>query len=443
MASGVSKSGRTKRVARDGKAANGDGLDVAAADLQQLTREELIELIETQHDEGIHIDFSGKANARKLARKVRPRTTRTIQKYCAGTAEEQARNLLVEGDNLQAMTTLYRERGQVDLVLADPPYNTGNDWRYNDKWEDDPNDPGLGEWVSADDGARHTKWMRFMWPRLQMMKSMLKPGGVLAICIDFRELFRLGQMLDELFGEKNRLAIINWQRTYSRTNDASHVATTTEYVLVYAQDEEKASTRLLPRSEAAARENPDADPEDWTDGPATGSNAKAHKSMVYGIQSPFTGEILYPPAGSAWRLEQARNLEYLEAWGCKFDLKNLKDAKRRAVLIGINTKDVPDVPGIVLAESVTSAKRKARKVLNEGVWPRFFFLKNGEGRPRLKKYLTELKEGLVPTSFWANEPIDRRLKRARFPGPTSFPAIAKRAWRNSPPSSARATTSRP
>ncbi len=158
--------------------------------LDELSRDELIKLVEAGNEGGIRIDFSGKSNARKLSRRVRPRIARTIKKYSIGSEQDQARNLLVEGDNLQAMATLFRERGQVDLILTDPPYNTGHDWRYNDRWEDDPNDPGLGEWVNADDGDRHTKWMRFMWPRLRMMKEMLKPAGVLAICIDHRELFR-------------------------------------------------------------------------------------------------------------------------------------------------------------------------------------------------------------------------------------------------------------
>jgi adenine-specific DNA-methyltransferase len=197
---------------------------------------------------------------------------RAIKKYSAGLPEEQARNIVIEGDNLQALATLYRERGQVDLIIADPPYNTGNDFRYNDKWDDDPNDRGLGEIAGVEDRARHTKWMKFMWPRLQMMKTMLKPGGVLAICIDQRELFRLGQMLDELFREQNRIAIINWQRSYTRTNDATHVATTTEYVLVYARDVDKAHTGLLPRSSDGAQEDtmPDSDPTPWVDAPAHG-----------------------------------------------------------------------------------------------------------------------------------------------------------------------------
>jgi adenine-specific DNA-methyltransferase len=378
-----------------------------ARPLAELSRDELIELLEAHGEGGIRIDFSGKSNARKLTRRVRPRICRTLKKYSAGEEEEQARNLIVEGDNLQAMATLFRERGQVDLIVTDPPYNTGRDWRYNDRWEDDPNDSGIGEWVEADDGARHTKWMRFMWPRLQLMKEMLKPGGVIAVCIDFRELFRLGQMMDELFREENRLGIINWQRTYSRTNDAEHLATTTEYVLVYARDEEKAHTALLPRAVVDGdHTNPDADPEPWTDGPATASNAKAHKSMVYGIQSPFTGEILYPPRGSAWRLEQARNLEYLAGWGCKFKLKDLDDAKKRAELIGVPVSEVPDVKAIVLGQAVSSAAKQADSVLESGIWPRFFFLKRGRGKPRMKKYLTELKQGLVATTFWATEDFE-------------------------------------
>ena len=79
------------------------------------------------------------------------------------------------------MVTLYKYRGQVDLILTDPPYNTGKDFRYNDRWDEDPNDDGLGDLVDVEDTARHTKWLKFRSPRLQMMKAMLKPGGGLAI----------------------------------------------------------------------------------------------------------------------------------------------------------------------------------------------------------------------------------------------------------------------
>src|SRR5258708_30200699 len=247
-------SGMRSRISRAHQATSARAIDKPASTPEQLRLPDLAEA-------GLRLTFSGKDNARELARRVRPRVISTLAKYSVGSNEEQARNLVVEGDNLQSMVTLYRERGQVDLVLADPPYNTGNDFRYNDKWEEDPNDSGLGDFVSSDDGARHTKWMRFMWPRLQMMKSMIKQNGVLAICIDHRELFHLGQMLDELFGEKNRLAIINWQKAYSPRSDRIHVSTATEFVLVYVKDIAKANTALLSRTEAmdARYKNPDAD----------------------------------------------------------------------------------------------------------------------------------------------------------------------------------------
>ena len=143
-----------------------------------------------------------------------------------------------------------------------------------------------------------------------MMLSMLRPGGVLAICIDHRELFRLGQMLDELFGEQNRLAIINWRKSYATRADRTHVSTATEYVLVYAKDGERAVTNLLPRSEEmdARDTSPDGDPRLWKPGgDLSAGKGRTNQGMVYAIQSPFTGDLHYPsptrcssPASEAW-----------------------------------------------------------------------------------------------------------------------------------------------
>src|SRR5688572_26396732 len=87
--------------------------------------------------------------------------------------------------------------------------------------------------------------MKFMLPRTQMMRQMLKPNGVLTFCIDERELFRLGMMLDEVFGEKNRIAIINWQKM-AQAKTFTHVSPATEYILVYAKNKEKSETGLTP-----------------------------------------------------------------------------------------------------------------------------------------------------------------------------------------------------
>ena len=384
------------------------GDDVALADL---TREELIALVESHQEHGIRISFSGKDNARGLSRRVRPRVTREIKRYGAGEEGQRAVNLLLEGDNLQAMATLYKLRGQVDMIITDPPYNTGNDWRYNDKWENDPNDPGIGEFVSADGGARHTKWMRFMYPRLQMMKSMLRPGGVLAICIDHRELFRLGQLLDELFKQENRIAVINWEKSYSPRSDKTHVSAATEYVLVYAKDESRARTGLLPRTDVmdARYRSPDGDPRLWKGADASGGKGVGNQSMIYAIQSPFTGELFYPPDGNCWRTAQRTLLKWLQEWGVAYQLKQLDDDARRAAVVGVNPADMATAKGIVVKGSLAAARKAAQSSLDAGFWPQVFFGQDGQGRPQLKRYLEDVKRGKVVTTWWADDDYDEPL----------------------------------
>ena len=203
------------------------------------------------------------------------------------------------------MVTLYKYRGQIDLIVTEPPYNTGNQFRYNDRWDEDPNDPDLGSIVPMEDLSRHTKWMKAMLPRLHMMKAMLKPQGVIAVCIDDNELFHLGMMMDEVFGEDNRIAIINWQKTTVK-NNTKRVSSTTEYVLVYAKDKPITKTGLLERSEKANARfgNPDNDGEDWKQGDLTGTGADSHPTALYAVQSPFTGELHYPPEGRCWGYEK-------------------------------------------------------------------------------------------------------------------------------------------
>jgi len=103
--------------------------------------------------------------------------------------------------------------------------------------------------------------MKFMLPRIQMMRQLLKPNGVLAFCIDERELFRLGMILDEIFGEKNRIAIINWQKL-GGPKTYTHVSPATEYILVYAKNIERTKTNLISRTDEYLKQfkNPDKDP---------------------------------------------------------------------------------------------------------------------------------------------------------------------------------------
>ncbi len=367
------------------------------AKYDDLRREELIALLQerdTREASGLRLTYEGQTPPWQIVRRVKPRRQRIEKRLSHGKEQDQSNNLLVEGENLQAMVSLYKYRGQVDLILTDPPYNTGNDFRYNDKWDEDPNDTDLGKLVSEDDGSRHSKWLRFMMPRLWMMREMLRPGGVLAICIDHRELFRLGILLNQVFDEQNQIAIINWQKGYAPKNNVgktTHVSTSTEYVLVCAKSIDRATTRLLPRSEemdARYANPPDRDPQPWAPGDLSGPGADSHAGQVYGVQNPFTGELCYPPEGRCWASERPRMKAMLEAWGCKYVSKGMGDDKQ---------------PALVIKGSLARAKKAAEKVLYGGPWPIGYWRDMGKGAFRIKKYLKDVKRGIVPMTYWSDE----------------------------------------
>lgn len=363
--------------------------------LENLDKEDLLKMVKTMINGGIVVNFHGKRTAQEIDKKVRPRQTRVIKEFCVGSPEVQARNMIIEGENLQAMVTLYKERGQVDLILTDPPYNTGQYFRYNDRWDTDPNDPELGQLVKLDDGSRHTKWMKAMLPRLNMMKAMLKPTGVLAICIDHNELFHLGMMLDEIFGEENRIAIINWQKSAAARPDNKHVSTSTEYVLVYSNDIERAKTSSLERTKGDNKRygNPDNDPEgEWREGNLTAKSYSAKDD--YGIQSPFTGTIHYPAGNGAWRHPKKNILKWLEQWGSKYEERDLKDGRVKALVLHTSKQ------GTLFPKT---ASDKANKRLEKDNWPFLWFGSDGTGRPRVKTYLNRIKRGKVPVTYWSED----------------------------------------
>ncbi len=379
--------------------------------LENLDKEDLLKMVRTMVSGGIVLNFHGKRTAQEIDKKVRPRQTQIIKKLCVGNPEEQAKNMIIEGENLQAMVTLYKERGQVDLILTDPPYNTGQYFRYNDSWDTDPNDPELGQLVKMEDGSRHTKWMKAMLPRLNMMKAMLKPNGVLAVCIDENELFHLGMMLDEIFGEENRIAIINWQKSYSPKNSNNHVSTSAEYVLVYANDKSISKTSLLPRTEEMDRryKSIDGDPHPWKNADSTATDIeKTHGSLIFGIQQPITGEIVYPSKGRCWCNERKKLKSFLEEWGSKYESRKINDGLEKALVI----KGAP-VPGEKEYSANNSIIKKTRqKALarhEKGVWPEMYFGTKGVGKPAFKRYLSNVKRGIIPMTYWADEEYDEPL----------------------------------
>lgn len=400
---------------------------------EQMTRGDLIRLLE-QYDteraeagkDGIIMSYTGRTAPWQIIRQVKPKFSKINARASVSDAQAAAQNIIIDGENLSAMVTLYQYRGQVDLILTDPPYNTGEDFRYNDKWDKDPNDPDLGDLVPKEDGSRHSKWLRFMTPRVWMMREMLKPGGVIAICIDHRELYRLGMLMDEVFREENRIGIINWQKAYSPKSDTGGkkggVSTATEYVLVYAKDSDRAKTGLLERTaEMNARYgNDDSDPNgDWASDNPSGPGASTHRKMVYAIQSPFTGELHYPPEGACWRSDKRDMKTWLQGWGSTYeekwidddnayeDEKTGKTIKVKALVLkgALFESGSPIGPGKI----ITAAKKAAEKIRSHGPWPRLIFTSGGQGGPRLKRYLKDIRKGKVPLSYWADEDYETPL----------------------------------
>ena len=387
-------------------------------DYNRLTREQLIALLEERDESergGIRLTYKGQTPPWRIARRVRPRRQKIEAELCVGDGDEQDCNLIVEGENLQAMVSLYKYRGQVDLVLTDPPYNTGRDFRYNDKWDEDPNDPDLGKLVAEEDGSKHSKWLRFMEPRLWMMKEMLKPTGVLAVCIDHREMFRMGLLLDGMFGEENRLAIINWQKTTSK-NNTRRVSQITEYILVYAKSLDITKTGLLERSSKADLRfsNVDGDPlRDWRVGAdLSAPGGSTHPTMIYQIQSPFTGRLHPPPEGRCWGMEKSRIKVYLEDWGVEYSEKDLGDGRKKALVLKGATirggNGSADDPVVQRAKTIVEERLRKGK-LKEQPLPRVYFgVRDGTASPKVKVYKNEVMAGSVPSSFWVKKMKNRQ-----------------------------------
>ncbi|KKP32348.1 MAG: hypothetical protein UR22_C0013G0020 [Parcubacteria group bacterium GW2011_GWC2_32_10] len=152
------------------------------------------------------------------------------------TDKDKPMNLLIEGDNYHALSVLnYTHKGKIDLIYIDPPYNTGaKDWLYNNSF------------IDNEDPFRHSKWLSFMHSRLKLAKNLLSQNGILAVAIDHYELFSLGLMVDEIFGEDNRLAIVTVVHKAEGRQFVKGFNPTCEYVLFYAKDKTKCTVNMVP-----------------------------------------------------------------------------------------------------------------------------------------------------------------------------------------------------
>ena len=417
---------------------NEEGKPEVAIDFDQL-RQELSKDIVEGAEERYQFTWPDKRNAIRLANAPTTDTLRPCREESVDFDNTQ--NLYIEGDNLQVLKLL-RENylGKVKMIYIDPPYNTGNDFVYNDNfgmdasaWSDSSGDyDEEGNWLTdkytintESNGRFHTDWLNMIYTRLKVAKDLLSEDGVIFISIDDREAENLIKVCNEIYGESCFVANISWQKTYSPRNDSKGVPAEKECIVIFGR-KPGWTPKKLPRTEEmdSLYKNPDNDIAAWTSDNPCAPGARTHQGMVYAIQHPFTGEMLYPYTGSCWRYQQEDMFKIMNGW-CEYELRELQDADVRAKICGIDAGEVRQgVKAIVLKLPLEESKKQAEFILKRGQWPKFYFTKNGEGGIRRKTYLTEV-DGRMVTNLWPHTEVGhtdeaKKELKALFDGDIPF-----------------------
>jgi DNA modification methylase len=323
-------------------------------------------------------------------------------------------NLLFVGDSLDALRILKESpafrreyRGKVKLIYIDPPFNTGETFEHYDDW------------------MEHSTWLSFMRDRLDLIRDLLSPDGSVWVHLDDIEQHRMKALLDEIFGAQNFISTMVWQKADSPRNNTTAVSVDHDYIHVYAKNKLVWKPVRMERTAAmnAIYKSPDGDAQDWFDDNPTAPGAITHQGMVYAIQSPFTGKLIYPALGRCWAGEQSRILRALSEWA-EYELFDFEDAAERARVCGVAEADVRSgVLGLRLKNDLESSKKSAQARYDAGTWPEFIFRSGGEGGIGLKRY--QPNNGVPPRSLWLNEEVghNRTAKaesKALVPNEVSF-----------------------
>ena len=300
--------------------------------------------------------WNGKAQARRIAQTPSMGTLRPCPDESVNW--DTTRNLFLEGDNLEVLKLLQKSYyKKIKMIYIDPPYNTGKEFIYPDNFRDSIKNymeltgqtDGEGRKLSTNpetSGRYHTDWLNMMYPRLKLARNLLRDDGVIFISIDDHEVDNLRKLCNEIFGEENFVATIVWHKMDSPKNSAVHFSEDHDYVVLYARAAEAWRPNPLQRSEqmVARYRNPDNDPRGaWLLSDLAARNFYAQGR--YPITTPSGKVIPGPPAGSYWRVNRSR-----------FD--GLDKDKR--------------------------------------IW----WGPDGNNRPGIKRFLSEVREGVVPQTYW-------------------------------------------
>lgn len=308
----------TERIGENGRLEH-------AIDFDKL-RVELSKGIVEGQQERYQFTWPGKREAMRIANTPTNMTLRPDKE--SSVDFDNTGNLYIEGDNLEVLKILREDYlGKVKMIYIDPPYNTGNDFVYEDDFsqtsgefrgksgmfDEDGNMILQNYEVNSESNGRfHTDWLNMIYPRLKVARDLLTEDGVIFISIDDNEVENLRKVCDEVFGERNFIAQLIWERAYSPKNDARFISNSHDYVIMFAKNIDNYVIGRLDRTdEANARyQNPDNDPRGvWK--PSDLSVKTYNAECDYPITTP-TGRIIEPPAGRCWRLSKKAFFERLQ-----------------------------------------------------------------------------------------------------------------------------------
>lgn len=343
----------TERENKDGKLEKAIDIEMLA---QMLSKD-----IVNPGDEAYEFTWVGKKEAMIEANKPIRKTLRPCKEESKDW--DNTENLYIEGDNLEVLKLLQESYlNSIKMIYIDPPYNTGNDFIYNDdfkmsneEYRDETgeiDEEGNRLFKNSDSNGRfHSDWCSMIYSRLMLARNLLSEDGVIFISIDDNEQENLKKICDEVFGEQNFIAQVIWERAFAPVNLKKHFSESHDYILCYAKCLDKAICNGLERTEEANSRysNPDNDPrgvwqsDNFSVGPAI-------EEKIYEIVTP-SGKKVLPPSGRCWLLTKERFNEFV------------KDNR---------------------------------------IW----FGKDGNNVPRIKRFLSELdKKGMTPMTIWKYEDV--------------------------------------
>lgn len=333
---------------------------IKAVDMDLLKQELSHEVVEGQQ-ERYQLNWPGKREALLTANSPIAKTLRPCREESVDFDTTQ--NLFIEGDNLDALKLLQvTYLGKVKMIYIDPPYNTGNNFIYSDKFvaekdeydllsgsRDDEGNRMMDEerWIqnNSSNGRFHSDWLSMMYPRLKLARNLLKDDGVIFISIDDNEVHNLRKICDEIYGADNFVANVIWEKKYSPQNDAKWFSDNHDHIVIYSKNKESWHPILLQRSDEQNNRytNRDKDPRGiWKSSDLLRKDVQ--QTGLYSITSP-SGRVCEPPSGTSWRVPE-------------YKFKEL--------------------------------------VADNRIW----FGNDGNNIPSIKRFLSEVKDGVTPTTIW-------------------------------------------